>query len=126
MMKKAWHQQIQRAPKERRTSPDGVVHASVEESHRWAKLKRDEALGLVRGLQRQVSYPLVIDDKRAVRTPTGRVAVYKPDFVYERQQDDGTWSQVIEDHKGYMDRIAELRISIFEAIYSTKVYIHKK
>jgi hypothetical protein len=124
-MKKSWHQQFKRAPRELRISPDGVLHASVAEKERWCKLQKDVELGMIRALRRQVKYPLQIDEKRAVLTPTGQIARYTADFVYDRLQVDGQWLEVIEDRKGWMDRIAELRIAMFEAIYQKKVTIVK-
>ena len=141
-MKRTWHQQFKRKPKEARTSPDGITHDSVSEKERWCKLQFDERLGLVRNLRRQVAYPLQIDAVRAVKTPTGRIAKYTPDFVYERFKmidlditsvkdtapryiKQPAWVEVIEDSKGYMDKVAELRIAIFEAIYQKKVEIYK-
>lgn len=142
-MKKSWHQNFTRKPKELRTSPDGILHASTEEMHRWCKLQMDEKLGLIRNLKRQVAFPLQIDEFRAVRTPTGKVAKYTADFTYERQglididitsKDDSRqhvikqpgWIEVIEDHKGFMDKVGELRMAVFEGIYGKKIYIHKR
>lgn len=126
-MKNAWHTQFKRAPKHLRTSADGIEHASVLEMERWAKLQFDQKLGLIRGLQRQVRYPLDFGDGRFIATPTGRMAVYTPDFVYSRHEpQNGIWREVIEDSKGYMDKVAELRIAIFEAIYQKKVEIYKR
>jgi len=128
-MKRAWHQQFELAPKHLRTSPDGIVHRSVSEGHRWSKLQLDEKLGLIRGLRRQVRFPLDLGDGRQVLTPTGKVSVYTCDFIYSVPDQDPSgapiWREVIEDHKGYMDKVAELRIAVFEAIYQKKVYIHK-
>lgn len=120
-----WHQQFRRSSREDRTDADGILHASVEEKMRWAKLSFDQKLGLIRNLKRQVHFPLVIDEHRAVRTPTGKIARYTPDFTYERLQ-GGEWVEVIEDHKGFMDKVADLRIAVFEAIYQKKVSINKR
>ena len=149
-MTKSWHQNFTRKPAALRTSPDGIQHHSVEEMNRWCKLLLDEKLGLIRNLKRQVAFPLQIDDNRAVRTPErkskatgkmtgGRIMKYTADFTYERKsvigagigvgeavQDMVSWVAVIEDHKGFMDKVGELRIAIFEGIYGVKVYIHKR
>jgi hypothetical protein len=135
-MTKSWHQQFTRKPAALRTSPDGIQHHSVEEMNRWCKLLLDEKLGLIRNLKRQVAFPLVIDDQRAIRTPErkskatgkmtgGRIMKYTADFTYERLQGN-EWVAVIEDHKGFMDKVGELRIAVFEGIYGVKVYIHKR
>lgn len=130
MSKRAWHTNFKRKPEYLRTSPDGIKHASVEEKERWCKLLFDQKMGLIRGLRRQVAYPLEIDENRAVRTPSGRIAKYTADFVYSRPSTDKNgapiWVEVIEDHKGYMDTTAALRIAVFEGIYGKTVYIHKR
>lgn len=124
-MKGTWHQQFKRKPKESRTSADGITHDSVAEMRRWEALKQQQRLGIIRDLQRQVAYPLRIDDTRAVLTPTGRVARYTADFCYQ-QKDGEHWREVIEDSKGFMDKVAELRIAVFEAIYQKKVEIYTR
>lgn len=123
-MKQAWHNQFKRKPKADRTSIDGIEHDSVAEMRRWMELRNLETRGLVRDLQRQVSFPLRLDPDRAVKTPSGRIASYKPDFVYQRLI-DGQWQLIIEDVKGWMDTTAQLRIAIFEACYGVSVSIHK-
>lgn len=127
-MRQAWHQNFKKATKEDRTSIDGITHRSVEEKARWMKLSFDQRLGLIRGLRREVAFPLAIDAVRAVLTPSRKqIARYTADFVYERHDPHtGEWVEVIEDHKGFMDKAAELRIAIFEAIYQKRVYIHKR
>lgn len=135
-MTQAWHQKFKRRPAEDRTSPDGILHASMAEKDRWCQLQLLERHGKVRHLQRQVKYTLACGDIE-IKTPTGKVMVYKPDFVYERPPHDTTgfypgtrisadgWYEVIEDHKGFQDRIAELRIAVFEGLHKRKVHIHK-
>lgn len=123
-MKRSWHQQFARKPKADRTSFDGIEHDSIAEMRRWMELRNLETRGLVRDLQRQVSFPLRLDADRAVKTPSGRIASYKPDFVYQRLI-DGKWQLIIEDVKGWVDATAQLRIAIFEACYSVTVSIHK-
>jgi hypothetical protein len=118
----AWHAQRTIKPKEQRTSPDGIQHHSAAEMRRWCELLSLQERGHVKDLQRQVRFPLRIDEERAVLTPTGRIAVYTPDFVYRRLT-NGEWQLVIEDKKGHMDITSALRIAIFEAIYSVKVHI---
>lgn len=130
MRKKSWHQQFQRKPKEQRTSPDGITHDSIEEKERWCKLLFDQKHGLIRGLKRQVAFPLEIDEHRAVLTPTGKVARYTADFVYSRLSSDKDglpiWVEVIEDYKGFLDSASAFRISVFEAIYGKKVKITRR
>lgn len=117
--KKPWHKQFKRAPKERRTSIDGVTHDSLSERRRWEELKILERAGKISALERQKSYPLVLENGRAVQTRTGRVAKYTADFVYQ----DSNGAHVIEDVKGFLGPVEQLRIAIFEAIYGVKVQV---
>lgn len=123
-MKKPWQAQFKKSAKTRRTL-DGVTFDSIGEMQCYAKLEQRQKKGEIRNLQRQVSYPLMFADGDAVKTPTGRIMKYTADFVYA--EDNGTcWSEVIADYKGYMDKVAQMRIAIFEAIYKKKVLILKK
>lgn len=124
-MKKVWHQNFAKKPAYLRTSPDGIIHDSVEEMQRWCSLLFEQKIGEIRNLKRQVRYPLDFGDGRAVKTPTGRIAIYTCDFAYERKSGN-VWSEIIEDHKGFSDRLSEFRIAVFEAIYQKKVYMHKR
>lgn len=115
------------APKEQRTSRDGIVFASKAELNRWEKLRLWQLAGDIRNLRRQVKYPLTIDGVL--------VGHYTPDFVYEkRPMSPGSihtveatlpdlWTEVIEDVKGAMTTDAALRIKVFEVIHKKKVHI---
>lgn len=121
----AWHTQFKRSSKEQRTDRDGITHDSVEEMERWAKLKLDQQLGLIRNLCRQVPFEFVIDVDRSVKTPTGRVMKYTADFCYDKLI-NGEWVEIIEEYKGFLDEVSKMRIAIFEAIYRKKVYIKRR
>ena len=115
------------APKEARTSRDGIVFASKAELLRWEKLRLWQLAGEIRNLRRQVKYDLVINGQS--------VGHYTPDFVYERkpfapgsvayvdQTTPDLWTEVIEDVKGAMTKDAALRIKVFEVIHNKKVHI---
>ena len=135
MATRSWHQNFKRASKSNRTDADGTVFDSRGELLRWKKLQLLQLAGEIRGLRRQVAYPLVfhdtLGDPRPILTPTGKTAEYRADFVYERLSelvepsagDDGLprWIEVIEDFKGYQSRENQFRIAVFEAIYGKKV-----
>ena len=120
---KTWTQQREIVAPEYRTSPDGILHASASEMGRWNALRLLESRGWVKELYRQVRFPLEMDGV-SIKTPTGRTAYYTPDFVYKRWI-DGEWVLIIEEHKGYMDPLAQFRISVFEALYKVKVTVTK-
>lgn len=118
-----WTAQRTIKPKADRTSADGVTHASASEMRRWNTLVMLQAQGIIKDLRRQVRFPLFCGDA-PILTPSGRQAVYTPDFIYLRNI-DGVWIRVIEDHKGFMDPLAQFRIAVFEAAYKVKVTITK-
>lgn len=129
-MTRAWHQHIKKSPRAQRTAPDGEVFDSKQELRDYLELKQRAARGEVRNLKRQVSYPLNLPNcDRAVLTPTGRVARYTADFLYDELNGERYgvlmlgWHEVIHDTKGFMGPVEALRIAIFEAIYNKKVHI---
>ncbi len=134
-MKKSWHQQTKRAPKEARTSRDGILFASKGELQYWEKLKLWQLAGDIRNLRRQVSFPLVCGEIK-VLTDTGQIAKYTADFVYDRRCTNIIcgggfvrpalgWEEVIADYKGYAGKMEMFRIRVFEALYNKKVTIVK-
>lgn len=121
---KAWHQQRTLAPKDQRTSPDGVLHPSASHMQRYMQLRLLESQGLVRDLRLEIPFPLIVEN-RPIKTRTGRTSHYRADFVYERLA-NGLWGRIIEDHKGYFDDASRFKIAVFEAIYNVAVHISKK
>jgi len=103
---------------------DGIVFASKAEMLRYADLQMMEKAGVIRRLRRQVAYPLERGGI-VILTSKGRVAKYTPDFVYE-ERDGKIWREIIEDVKGAKTRESELRIAVFEALYSRRVKITRK
>jgi len=132
-MKQHWTGNFKRKPKEDRTSADGIVHSSVSQMARWNELRLLQQGGHIRNLKREVTFPFVIkgqpgEDDRPVRTAGGKqIMKYIADFVYERKTmtpDGAQWSEVIEEHKGFMAEDAILKLRFFEALYDKRVFIH--
>lgn len=78
--------------------------SSIGEANRWAALRLQEKIGAIKGLRRQVRFPLM------TMAPNGllvKVAEYWADFVYLR--DD---KEVVEDSKAQngMDDVAALKL----------------
>lgn len=69
--------------KAKKTEYDGIMFDSKKEAQRYAELKILERAGVIKNLQRQVTYTLIpaqrIDGKVAERACT-----YKADFTYEQ------------------------------------------
>lgn len=105
------------APKEARTSRDGIVFASKAELLRWEKLRLWQLAGDIRNLRRQVKYPLTIDGVH--------VGDYFSDFNYEKKKLDGGWIEVVEDIKGKDTPVSVLKRKIVWAIYKIEVKIFR-
>ena len=78
---------------------DGLRFDSIKEARRWGELRLLEKAGEIRGLKRQVRFPLEGRNGPLLFVPSGRTAVYVADFVYEDRRLG--WAQVIEDSKGF-------------------------
>ena len=121
---KSWSQQRTIKPKELRTSPDGIVHDSASEMRRWLQLRLLESQGVVKNLQRQIKFEMIVNG-RPVLTPSGRVKTYKLDFMYERQNEAGEWVLIYNEHKGYMLPLDAFKIAVFEAMLGVQVLVTK-
>ena len=84
----------------RRTHTEDGWFDSQAELRRWQELKLLEKAGEIRNLRRQVEYELI------PRMGGLRPIVYRADFVYEEAP---TWREVVEDKKGYRDRLYKLK-----------------
>jgi hypothetical protein len=71
-----------------KTTPDGIRHASTAEARRWEVLKMLERAGGISRLERQVTFPLMVNGIQ--------IGKYVADFVYYWPNSD----RVIEDVKG--------------------------
>jgi len=124
-MPRHWAQVVKRAPKERRTSADGITFDSLAELKRWEELRLLERAGRIADLRRQVKFPLVLPNGVAIKTrsagfPNGRACVYTADFAWI---DPVTGAQTVEEHKGHDDTASRLRRAVAEAIYGMRIVI---
>jgi hypothetical protein len=96
---------------------DGVWFDSQSEYRRWTELQALEKIGAVRGLNRQVSFPL----HAAAPSQTAElVGVLRVDFVYcERHRTVGgdKWRAVVEDRKGVRTALYRWKKRHFELEY---------
>src|SRR4051794_11332320 len=88
----------------RKTPLDGHVFDSAREARRWSELRLLERAGLIRGLERQVSYPLVVNGVK--------VCEYRADFRYTEGG-----QVVVEDAKGYRTREFILKKKLVWVLY---------
>jgi hypothetical protein len=94
------------------TVVDGIRFASKKEAKRWGELNLLERAGEIRDLKRQVPI-LMHGEKEAIKTPTGKNAIYVADFRYIDTK-TGLW--VIEDAKGYATPVYKLKRAILAAM----------
>lgn len=83
----------------RRTEVDGIRFDSRKEANRWHELKLMEKAGEISGLQRQVPFVL-IPEQRAGGKVVERACKYIADFVYYLPIPFGGLEMVVEDAKG--------------------------
>jgi len=88
----------------RKTVVDGFAFDSAAEARRWSELRLLERAGQIRGLERQVDFPCVVNG--------GLVCTYRADFVYYEGP-----ARVVEDVKGHRTAEYRLKKKLVEAVY---------
>jgi hypothetical protein len=89
-----------------------ILIQSRKEARRYVGLLSLEREGKIRGLRRQVSFPLM------VRRPDGLMETlgnWKADHVYEEPDERGEWQQIYEDVKGNPEDLYIWKKKHFEA-----------
>lgn len=86
------------------TVVDGITFASALEARRWVVLRQRQRLGLIRDLERQPRFPLIVEG--------ALVTTYVADFRYR----DAAGRTVIEDAKGYKTPAYKIKKRLFEAL----------
>ena len=74
--------------------------------------------GLVRDLERQVKYEIVVNGEKICR--------YIADFRYKVIDDDGVATEVVEDAKGVETPDFKLKKKLMKAVHQIDVYLSKK
>lgn len=92
----------------RKTEIDGYVFDSKGEARRYLDLRAEQSDGTIKGLRRQVEFPLKVNGIL--------IAVYVADFVYIR---DG--KEIVEDFKGYRKREYIIKRSLMKAIHGIEI-----
>ena len=93
-----------------KTEYNGVIYDSRKEATRAQELDLLLKAGIISNLQRQVSFPIVINGKK--------VFSYIADFVYTEKG-----KQVVEDVKGVKTAIFNLKKKCVEAEYGIEIII---
>lgn len=97
-------------PKYRNTKTvlDGVKFDSLKEARRWQQLAIMQSHGIIKGLQRQVAFPLVVNGNK--------IAKYIADFQYELNGE-----RIIEDVKGFRTREFIMKSKLMKACLGIEV-----
>ena len=102
----------------RKTTVDGITFDSKWEAQRWGELQAMERGGLVRDLERQVKYDIVVNGEKICR--------YIADFRYKMVDDDGSTKEVVEDAKGFETADFKIKKKLMRAVHQIDLYLSKK
>lgn len=97
-----------------KTVRNDMVFDSKKEAGRFDELMMLVRCGRVRNLRRQVKYELRVNGIL--------IATYKADFVYEEFM-HGTWSEVVEDVKGYPNDRFPMKRKLMKACHGIDLRI---
>ena len=97
------------------TVVDGHRFPSKKEAARYSELKLGEAAGIIRGLELQKRYPLIVNGVPVFKRG------YYADFVYEEKDRSGQWKQVVEDAKGFETETFQIKARLMLALYGIEV-----
>lgn len=86
---------------------DGILFDSQKEGDRYQELKTLQQYGVIRDLNRQVSFELIPTQKDENNRVIERACTYKADFVYT---DAKTGKRVVEDVKSEATKTAVYKI----------------
>ena len=86
---------------------DGILFDSQKEGDRYQELKTLQQYGVIRDLNRQVSFELIPTQKDENNRVIERACTYKADFVYT---DAKTGKRVVEDVKSKATKTAVYKI----------------
>ena len=101
-----------------KTTVDGITFDSKWEAQRWGELQAMERGGLVRDLERQVKYDIVVNGEKICR--------YVADFRYKIVDDDGGTKEVVEDAKGFETADFKIKKKLMRAVHQIDLYLSKK
>ena len=102
----------------KKTTVDGITFDSKWEAQRWGELQAMERGGLVRDLERQVKYDIVVNGEKICR--------YIADFRYKLVDDDGSTKEVVEDAKGFETADFKIKKKLMKAVHQINLYLSKK
>ena len=96
----------------------GFKFDSKWEAERYGQLSSMSLAGVVKDLQRQIKYDIVVNDQKICR--------YIADFVYILVNEDGSEEKIVEDAKGVQTTDFIIKKKLMKAIYNINIKISKK
>lgn len=96
----------------------GIKFDSKWEAERYGQLVAMERAGVVRNLERQVKYEIVVNDHKICR--------YIADFVYENVLEDGSSQKIVEDAKGVETADFKLKKKLMKAVFDIEIFLSRK
>ena len=96
----------------------GYKFDSKWEAERYGQLYSMALAGIVKDLERQVKYEIIINDQKICR--------YIADFVYILVNEDGSEEKIVEDAKGVQTTDFIIKKKLMKAIYNINIKISKK
>jgi len=96
----------------------GYKFDSRWEAERYGQLSSMALAGVVKDLERQVKYEIVVNDYKICR--------YVADFVYILVHENGTEEKIVEDAKGIETTDFKLKKKLMKAVFDIEIKISKK
>ena len=88
------------------------------EAERYGQLASMQMAGVIKDLQRQIKYDIIVNDQKICR--------YIADFVYTLVNEDGSKEEIVEDAKGVQTTDFVIKKKLMKAIYNINKIISKK
>ena len=96
----------------------GIKFDSKWEGERYLYIKSLERAGVVKDLELQVRYNLLVNDQK--------ICAYVADFRYKREDKDGVWYEIVEDAKGFETPEFKLKKKLMKACLGIEIFLSKK
>ena len=96
----------------------GFKFDSKWEAERYGQLASMALAGVIKDLERQVKYEIVVNNYKICR--------YVADFVYTLVHEDGTEEKIVEDAKGVQTTDFKLKMKLMKAVFNIDIKISKK
>ena len=96
----------------------GYKFDSRWEAERYGQLSSMVLAGVVKDLERQVKYDIIVNDQKICR--------YIADFVYILVHENGSEEKIVEDAKGVQTSDFKLKKKLMKAVFDIEIKISKK